>query len=422
MKPSHIVLAVFPAVFLILPTDRAIAGTEGLVRVTVTYPDGRPAADARVTFTIRNPSGRVSNLWAKCQTDGTCARSAEAGSHCLIAADKTGWASAIAARVVSAGGIEERIHLTLHPTARVHGTITVGKDRQPIADAYVVLFQRDEDHDSKSPQDQQLLNWGSAKGVTLTRYGRADRKGHFEFFVGPGHYSLIGGSAPSFSGLERLSEFDVNDAKDLEIDLHQDRLSRVGLKGRIVLSSDRGQGISGASVGGASLDAHVGGPFNAISNGSGYFETTRVPTDMLVEAQSNDGLLAGMFPISADDTDIVIALAPAASVRARLVDERTGQPLSGITVAYWLQTNGKTVTLGLRTGRPGRSDSRGEVTLSGLVPGWKYVLQALTETRGHRKWVPIGTIAPVKADVTDLGTIKLTTPARASAIHNRSAS
>src|SRR6202044_799287 len=104
----------------------------------------------------------------------------------------------------------------------------------------------------------------SAKGVTLdfARYARADRKGQFEFFVGPGHYSLIGGSAPSFSGLERLSEFDVKDAKDLEIDLHQDRLSRVGLKGRIVLGSDRSQGVSGASVGGASLDTHIGWPFN----------------------------------------------------------------------------------------------------------------------------------------------------------------
>ncbi len=426
MKSSQIILAAFLAILLPRPIDCAIAfaGEASLVHVTVTYPDGRPAANTRVTFTIRSPNGRVSSPWAICQADGTCARKAEVGSQCLVTADGAGWASGVASHVVTADGIEGRIHLTLHEAARVHGTITVGKDRRPMADAYVVLFQKDEDHDSKLPPDQRS---GSkrARGVTLdfARYGRADRQGHFEFFVGPGHYTLIGGSAPSFSGLERLTEFDVKDAKDLEINLHQDRLSRMGLKGVVVLNSDRSQGVSGASVGGASLDADVHGPFNAISNESGHFETTRVPTEMLVEAQSSDGRLAGMLPISADDTDIVVALGPAASVRARLVDERTGQPLPDVRVAYWLEVNGKPAALGLRSGRPVRSDSRGDVTLGGLVPGWKYDLKALTETRKHRmQWVPIGQIAPVKADVTDLGTIKLTKPTRAGAVQKRNAS
>ncbi len=110
-------------------------------------------------------------------------------------------------------------------------------------------------------------------------------------------------------------------------------------------------------------------------------------------------------------------------MRARLVDERTGQPLPDVKVTYGLEVNGKPAALGLRGGRPVRSDSRGDVTLGGLVPGWKYDLKALTETSKHRmQWVPIGQIAPVKADVTDLGTIKLTKPTRAGAVKNPNAS
>jgi len=389
----------------------AQAVPQGLIRVKVTYPDGRPVSNARVTFTMANSAGPRSDMWGECSSDGTCQRSAKPGSSCLLTAAINGWASPVTTAIV--GADNGPIHLVVQRAAHIRGTITAGKEHRVVPGAYVVLFQRS---DSK-PTAEQVSRFGELSNVPqeVAHYSRADAQGRFEFFAAPGRYRIVGGSAPSFSGAEPTKQFDVKEPKDIEIDLHQDRPGSLQIAGHVTFKTDPTRGVPQAVVNGASLDAGVVGNLRATSNADGAFQATRTPCDMLVEAHTGDKLLAGISRISADDANVGIALGPTASVHARLIDQGTGVPVSDQKVAYRVLCDGRSLALGAESDGSARTDSQGAFDLVGMTPGWKYTVEALVPMGGRRlRRLTIATVAPEKPNAIELGDLKLAKQRRRS--------
>jgi hypothetical protein len=379
------------------------AAPRKVVGVKVTFPDGRPAPQARVFFTMHAANGRTSNPWAECNSEGVCGREATAGTYCVVAATNGHFASEMTAIVTTAERGDE-LTLMLKPAARVYGEVTFGKEKRPVIDAYVVLIQSDDGKHPGPKVGRQRIT------QDITRYGRADAQGHFEFYVAPGHYSLLAGSAPSFSGSERRTEFDIKDQTDIEVNIHQDRISRMPFIGRLFLKSDAKQKVPPTVIRGASIEPRIAAYVHATSNADGELQGTRTPCETLIEVHTTDNKFAGIAHISADDPTVDITLEPAATVHGRLIDESTGQPLPGRSIRYELQFNGQNRILESPQGKGVHTNVDGEFTLAGLTPGWRYVFR-MDEITGRRlpSFRPAD-FMPQSAGVMELGEIRVQLP------------
>jgi hypothetical protein len=125
----------------------------------------------------------------------------------------------------------EPVHLILKPAARVHGQITAGEGRLPVANERILLIQQDEDNYAKLPADERLPQVRQfAANIRIDQ--TTDAEGRFAFSAAPGRYVLVpGGRSFVRTGadpddVETLlkngaKEFQVKDEKDIEINAHQ---------------------------------------------------------------------------------------------------------------------------------------------------------------------------------------------------------
>jgi hypothetical protein len=230
-------------------TELTIVATElPVLRVRVTYADGRPAEGASVHFYGRqygrNPcsfSGEGQYLSARewhwvYQGD----------SYSVVTATHEGFASKMEARVARMGEPVRPVHLVLQPSTRVHGTLTIGKDRRPAAKESVTLIQRDQDNYGKLPEDERLprtvpLADLAHMAMDIPLYATTDEQGHFEFDAASGPYILGAGGvylnqiAKSRDVKELFPngahEFEIKGQKDIEINLHREE--RIPIKRRV---------------------------------------------------------------------------------------------------------------------------------------------------------------------------------------------
>ena len=204
----------------------------------------------------------------------------------------------------------------------------------------------------------------------LTRFAFTDADGNYEFLVGPGRYQLI---APAQADSPR---FVIAGQREMEIDLHSERADRIRLIGRVVLPGNGAATVTRANVWGIPLEARAF-QFATKCDKAGAFEIERVPGKMLVCARSDDRLLCGIASIEADDEACEIAVAPACTARGRLLTPAGDQPLVKQQISY-----------GIRIEPPGRgsshvfggttvTDEQGKFKVAGLVPGWKYEINAV---------------------------------------------
>jgi len=102
---------------------------------------------------------------------------------------------------------------------------------------------------------------------------------------------------------------------------------------------------------------------------------------MLVRAETADNRLGGIVQITADDEKVVIPVDPTATLRGRLIQQSTGQPV----VNQWINCGVKAIYPPQRMSIWGfynsaRTDAQGKFTLVGLIPNWKFDLKHLDET------------------------------------------
>jgi hypothetical protein len=152
-----------------------------------------------------------------------------------------------------------------------------------------------------------------------------------------------------------------------------------------------------------------------VSDSNGRFDLEPSPEEMYVLAQTEDQSLAGIVRQAAAES-CVIAVAPTASLRGRIVDVGTGQPLENHRVFYGI-VRGNVPSMGWELGASVTTDAKGEFSIKGLVPGWEYRLTATTRPMVHRH-VPrgmddfrptttIGNVKPERSEVIGLGDVKI---------------
>jgi hypothetical protein len=211
-----------------------------VLRVQVTYPDGRPALGARVNYN-GNQYGRNRSMFSGgslYQTPGeTVTHAFHGDAYCVVSATIEGYASKLEARVVRMDEPLRSVHLVLKPATRLHGTLTVGKEGRPAANESVTLIQRDQDNYSRLPEDERLprtLPLAEREHVTmdLLLHTATDEQGRFQFDAAPGAY-LIGAGHVALADIRRVKdvkeaypegarELEIKGEKEITIDLHSD--------------------------------------------------------------------------------------------------------------------------------------------------------------------------------------------------------
>ncbi len=207
--------------------SRATAPLRGpnRVRLQVTYSDGRPAPEASTRFTLRPLAGGTPTLGYNTRKRGHIPLAADA--YCVVSATSDGFASPIVARVARMASPAEPVHLILKPAVRVHGQITAGKDRLPLANERFFVIQRDEGNYAKLPADERLPQV-SQIAANIHVSWTTDADGRFTFFAAPGRYVLVPGgrflvrTGADPDDVETLlkngaKEFQVKDEKDIEL-------------------------------------------------------------------------------------------------------------------------------------------------------------------------------------------------------------
>jgi hypothetical protein len=222
-------------------TELTIVATElPVLRVRVTYADGRPAQGSSVHFYGRQYGRNPFSFSGEGQyhSAGEWHWVYQGDSYSVVTATHEGFASKMEARVARMGEPVRPVHLVLKPATRVHGTLTVGKDRRPAANEPVTLIQRDQDNYGKLPENERLprtvpLADLAHMAMDIPLYATTDEQGHFEFDAAPGPYLLGAGYAylNEFSKTKNVNdlfpdgahEFEIKDEKEIVIDLHREQ-------------------------------------------------------------------------------------------------------------------------------------------------------------------------------------------------------
>jgi hypothetical protein len=210
-----------------------------VLRVRVTYADGRPAQGASVHFYGRQYGRNPYSFSGEGQYHS--AREwhwvYQGDSYSVVTATYEGFAAKMEARVARMGEPVRPVHLVLKPATRVHGTLTIGKDRRPAANEPVTLIQRDQDNYGKLPENERLprtvpLADLAHVAMDIPLYARTDEQGRFEFGAAPGPYLMGAGYAylNEFAKTKNIKdlfpdgahEFEIKDQKEITIDLHSD--------------------------------------------------------------------------------------------------------------------------------------------------------------------------------------------------------
>lgn len=177
------------------------------------------------------------------------------------------------------------------------------------------------------------------------------------------------------------------------------------IAGRVVLKSDPKRGVAQAVVRCIPLETPTGF-LNAVTDSEGNFQTDRGACAMLVQARSEDGSLAGIVLISADDAKLTIPVAPPASAKGRVVDQDTGKPLPDRRINFGVRANFVSGGFIWGFGSSATTDAKGEFKLTGLVPGWTYDVNTWQAGPKPSMWT-LGSLIARSPGTIELGEIKL---------------
>jgi hypothetical protein len=406
-----------------------IAHPSADLRVLVTLIDGRPAPGAKITSTYRYASGiGFGNSVAFGDEEGLWQfHGFQQDAVGIVSAEVGHFASPIARFDAQKGQPIPLIHLIVRPACRVHGSVTYGNERRPVANEWITLQQRGERVADRVPPQ----NSHDGSEMVISRSSKTDRQGRFEFFAAPGRYSILD-SIPVFRQIigndmtptgvsveEGAKEFEITDQAEIEVDFERARPPAVDFDGRVVLESDRSRGVADVIIAASPVDARMVeslGP-GLRSSADGTFHTQRRPCEMLVEAQTADGSSCGLVRVFAGEKNVIIPVAAGTAARGVLVDATTGQPVRNqrIICGIRLEFSGRGFTLAFR--QISRTNLQGEFELWNLPRGWKFELYAVVSVRGAptSRYERLGEFTTDKTTAIDLGKVKLSAPAGAAA-------
>lgn len=334
------------------------------LRGQVSFSDGRPAAGARVHVgwqPFEDPFDKRGRWRGNRGNNGSTTQDTDARgvftapvspSHLyrFSASLDRQWAAPLAALVVGAEAPKDDVRIVLEPTTRVYGRLTAGLAKEPASGQNLGIFRRVE----VAGRDLSDGSWAST-GET----------GEFEIFLPSGKYQITYDNQP-------LTEVKLAGEPEHEVNLHVERKSFEEFSGRVVMGQKQ-RGVADAIVTAcyvAETAARSG--IETTTDAEGAFHFNRRTHAMLVCARSDDDLLAGIEQVAVGTRAVVVTLRLAASVHGRLVDGATGKAMADVNISYGVplpdSSNHEVCGGSVRT------DSEGEFTIAGLVPGWEFKL------------------------------------------------
>ena len=175
------------------------------------------------------------------------------------------------------------------------------------------------------------------------------------------------------------------------------------LTGRVIPAGAEIKGVAGARIE-IVAENQLSVPVSVTADSEGRFQAERQLDPLVIHATTPDRKLAAIVEVGAEDTTVVISLAPTATAMGILVDEHE-HPVAN-TPLYW----GRRVFLDSE-GAISRTcfapqvvtDSTGRFTLPSLVVGQEYEIGIQRENA----FPAAGAVRPEKAEPTDLGTLQL---------------
>ncbi len=341
------------------------------VRGKVTRADGSPVAGIRLQGEGRGDTNHYFRGHTMTRKDGTYEFDIYPEQATIIAVTENAHAAKSHTDIrLKEGETQEDVDFVLGDGTLIHGTITLGTDRQPAVGDTATLIQ-------------------TAGGTDLVRWSKTDEDGKYRFRVGPGTYELRLPNAESSS-----INLQITDEAEVVHDGHAERRARVTLNGTVVDENDTP--VAACDVYGESIASPGHAGFRTTTDGDGNFSTERWSDDMVVYVLQGEQQLAGYTKISEDATEVTVKLAPAATATG-VVRDASGQPVANAQVMLNLELDLAEAGRGITLTTP--TDKQGRYVFSGLSPGVTCsvnVYRANQHTGGPS--FDVTSVAPIEVD------------------------
>ncbi len=344
----------------------------GIVKDTQGHPV--PNAIVRIGADSYQPDNFRQSQPLQTKSDGTFSLDVNPDEYYIFVAQQNHDVSPPAYRIIRHQS-PAPIELRLQPGLHVFGQITVGEDGHPSSPDYLSLMRRDHTYNTQ-PHDPDFPVGFMGKHQLcpfISQSGKPDANGNFEFYTIPGDYYI-----DSYIGSTNLMSNFILTENDTEkeVNLHADSDSPLptALHGKVVLAAKPDQGLPEIHLQGNPTDSSNENGFNlkAISDHQGNFEMRTAKSPILLIASSTDGTLAAQLLVKPTDDNITLPVAPAASLRGRLLDAG-GKPWPAQTLIVLSDFKYRRAST-IITGPNITTNPDGTFTYPALIPDQNYTL------------------------------------------------
>ncbi|MCL2119039.1 MAG: hypothetical protein FWH27_11490, partial [Planctomycetaceae bacterium] len=364
------------------------------IRGTVRYADGRPVAGIPVKATMVTSltshllNGKPFPQWAQGYTDenGRYELRGWPGSNAMVIANNDQWTAPPQTPVLvpPTGASEtsvEGIDLTVLPTTRLYGKVTLQGSQQPQPINNVSVFATLQG--GALSREKQLSGY-PVDSPFLVYHSGVDQNGNYELKLGPGSYCLEVSYNNYYGNSDGdLITFIVSEGLILEAghDVEKNIVSpykTFTLEGRVELSPElEERSLEGIDITltPATLTSQ---PVTVTTGADGRFAIANWTSRRVFgEARSKDGQLVAAFEIAQGEHHPVATLHKQVRVTGRLIDEETGDPLADTTIECWYYQDcgddhpGATSATRFATTK---TDESGCYAFDNLIPGREYKL------------------------------------------------
>ncbi len=304
------------------------------IRGTVRQVDGTAVADAVVqAFGGEYPSGPFRTV--KTDASGRYDMLVPSDFSVSIKVEDRHWASLpTCGLVVKNDAPLENIDLTVQKSTRLYGRILSGPENKPVqTQVYLTQFS---DPKLATPEFYPKQGYASNEDYENPMKGEGKitcyvidtlKNGLYEQYLGPGHYRFC-------SGYSRGKVFTISDETEIAMDFNM-MPGEVASQGELRQFFDRTFGgsvtLDGKSVPQAVVS--VVSPaedrvWETTADDTGCFEIEVAEGERLVFARDSTGKFAALVTSPKGSNNAWIELLPTKTVRGRLLDETTGQPIT----------------------------------------------------------------------------------------------
>ena len=349
------------------------------IRGTVTFPDGKPAANIPVGAFGSGYSFDDFREVVMTDETGRYEIMATPNRIYLLCISGKEWSAPTQSGFAVLPGQEVVDHnFTLSPATRVFGQLLNEKTGEPISGEQVLLQTQGipltDMGDDILPNPEKSRRWV----CPLFQQGATTGKdGEFEFFVGVGDHNLF------VQGRDSEKKITIFDQAEIKIDLEIPKAEKIVLTGTVV-DGETMEPVVGAILEGVPSDFMGFDEWRATTTEDGSFEIERFAASTVVHIVDPSGQRGAIIEIDADEPQVSIPLFKLGEAKGRLLTNDGTKPRSEVKLLYGVRITDKDGRLSSdRFGKIISTDANGEFTMSDLVPNWDYHCTLFDNPNGY---------------------------------------